>query len=158
MQNTTFLVLLRTIFAPKMKIAPIPMGLASRSCEGLAVIWSRKVKFYFWTSLKVGQENWVNLGEDLFFFWKHLISVGKTVSILVKIFLFYFSEIIWFWQKNCLNLIQEWWKFGSSSFTVASSFQKSPPPPLRISGYAPEKDQCMQKPNDSPKLTKTVKK
>ena len=39
MQNTTFLVLLRRIFAPKMKIAP-PMGLAIRSCEGLAVIWT----------------------------------------------------------------------------------------------------------------------
>ena len=41
MQNTTFLVLLKPIFAPKMKIAT-PMGLASRNCEGPAVIWDEK--------------------------------------------------------------------------------------------------------------------
>ena len=37
----------------------------------------------------------------------------------------FFLEITWFWQKNRLNLIQDWWKFGSNSFTDVSSFQKS---------------------------------
>ena len=46
MQNTTFLVILRTIFAPKLKIAP-QMGLAIRSCEGLAVIWT--TSFFYLT-------------------------------------------------------------------------------------------------------------
>ena len=76
----------------------------------------------------------------LFFFWKgdHLFSAGKTVWILVKTF---FLEITWFWQKNRLNLIQDWWKFGSSSFTHVSSFQKStPPPPLRNPGYTTAQD------------------
>ena len=55
-----------------------------------------------------GRKNSLNFGED------------------------FFLEITWFWQKNRLNLIQDWWKFGSSSFTDVSSFQKSaPPPPLR---------------------------
>ena len=43
MQNNLFLVLLRPIFAKKMKTA-LPMGLASRNCEGVAVIWTRKVE------------------------------------------------------------------------------------------------------------------
>ena len=55
MQNNTFLVLLRPIFAPKMKTAP-PTGLGSRSCEGLALIWTKKVEFFFWSAPKVGQE------------------------------------------------------------------------------------------------------
>ena len=45
MQNSTFFVLLRPIFAPKLKIAP-PTGFGSRSCEGLAVIWTRIVEFF----------------------------------------------------------------------------------------------------------------
>ena len=44
--NTSFLVLLRPIFAPLMKIAP-PMELAIRSCEGPAVVWTRIVNFFF---------------------------------------------------------------------------------------------------------------
>ena len=47
MQNVTFLVFLRPIFARKLKTAPTPMGLASRSCKGLAVVWARKVEFFF---------------------------------------------------------------------------------------------------------------
>ena len=38
MQNRTFLVLLRPIFAQKMKTAPPPKGFGCRSCEGVAVI------------------------------------------------------------------------------------------------------------------------
>ena len=69
MQNSECLVLLRPIFAPKMKTAP-PTGLGSRSCERLAVIWTRHVEFFvFWSSPKVGQENWLNFGENLSFFF-----------------------------------------------------------------------------------------
>ena len=45
MQNSTFLVLLRPIFAPKMKTSP-PKRFGSRSCEGLAVVWTRIVEFF----------------------------------------------------------------------------------------------------------------
>ena len=46
MQNSPFLVLLRPIFAPKMKTALPPSGFRSRSCEGLAVIWTSLVEFF----------------------------------------------------------------------------------------------------------------
>ena len=45
------------------------MGLAIRSCAGLAVIWTTKQKF-FWISPKVGQKHRLSLREDLFFFWR----------------------------------------------------------------------------------------
>ena len=86
MQNSTFLVLLRPSFAPKMKTVP-PTGMGSRSCEELPVIWTRKVEFFFlertqswsgevtefWLRLffmrspKFGWKNRFNFGEDLFF-------------------------------------------------------------------------------------------
>ena len=74
MQNSTFLVLLRPISAPKLKTGP-PKGVGSRSCEGLAVIWTRIVE-----PSKVG--------EDLFFFGDHLIFNKKSpqsYSRLMKI-------------------------------------------------------------------------
>ena len=47
MQNSTFFGLLRPIFAPKMKTAP-PKGIWELNCcEGLAVVWTRIVEF-FW--------------------------------------------------------------------------------------------------------------
>ena len=45
MQNNKFLVLLRLIFAPKMKTAH-PTGFGSRRCEGVAVIWTRIVEIF----------------------------------------------------------------------------------------------------------------
>ena len=56
MQNTTFLDAFEADFCSKNENSP-PMGLASRSCEGLAVTWTRKVEFFFWTAIKVGREN-----------------------------------------------------------------------------------------------------
>ena len=83
MQNSTFLVLLRPIFAPKMKTAP-PKGFESQSCEELDVVWTRMVEFFgsgahsksvktffFWRSPNFGQENPLNFGEDLFFVGDH---------------------------------------------------------------------------------------
>ena len=113
MQNTLFLDFLRPIFALKTKIAP-PMVLGIRLGKEPGMKWTRK------TGAQLG---W----RPFFFFGDHLTSAGKTVSILVKTFFF---EITWFWQKNRSNLIQHWWNFGSSWFTVVSSFQKSPPTPL----------------------------
>ena len=101
MQNSMFFVLLRPIFAPKMKTAPPPTGLVSRSCEGLAVIWNRIVEFFcsgahpkfvktlfifllfFFRSPNFGRKNRLNFGEDLFF----LRSPGfdrKTASVYFK--------------------------------------------------------------------------
>ena len=84
-------------------------------------VWFEKVVFtqwaiYWFESL---QKVAVNGELTVFFFGGYLFSAGKTVWVLVKTF---FLEITWFWQKNRINLIQDWWKFGSSSFTVISSF------------------------------------
>ena len=129
--------LLRLIFAPKMKTAP-PTGLGSRSCEGLTVIWTRKVEFFFWSTLKVDQEKWLDFGEDLFlFFGDHLIFffleiTGKTIGEDRKNFnedlfflfgdhlisagktlsilaktFFSFSEITWFLPEKPF---QFWWR------------------------------------------------
>ena len=67
--KNTFLGAFEASFCSKNENSP-PMGLASRICEGLAVIWTRKVEFFFWTAPIVVQENSLNLGEDLFFFWR----------------------------------------------------------------------------------------
>ena len=80
MHNSTFLVLLRPIFPPKIKTAPPLTGLGSRICLGLAVIWTRTVDFFccgahpklvkifsFWRSSNFGRKNGLNFGEDLFF-------------------------------------------------------------------------------------------
>ena len=69
MQNSTFLVLLRPIFAPKMKTAP-PKGIWEpklwRTCRCLD---QNSGFFWFWSSPKVG--------EDLFFYGDHPISARK---------------------------------------------------------------------------------
>ena len=122
MQNNLFLVLLRPIFAKKMKTA-LPMGLASRSCEGVAVIRTRKVQLcLFGPHLNlVRKSDWIAvktfLGGD------HPISAGKTVSILVKTF---FLRLPDFDRK----IASIWFKTDSSSFTLDSSFQTPPPPPF----------------------------
>ena len=64
-----------TDFCSKNENSPPPMGIGMRTCEGLAVIWTKsKVKtgVFFWTSPEGGQKNRLNLGEDLFFvlFWR----------------------------------------------------------------------------------------
>ena len=70
-----------------MKTAP-PTGLGSRSCKGLAVIWTRKVEFFVCGAHpKLGRKSdWI-LVKVFFFFWDLLTSAGKTVSILVQTFL-----------------------------------------------------------------------
>ena len=72
MQNSTFLVLLRPIFAPKIKTAP-PKGICEpklwRTCRCLD---QSSGVFWFWSSPKVG--------EDLSF-GDHLISARKTLWI-----------------------------------------------------------------------------
>ena len=69
------------------------MGLAGRSWEVLAVIWTGNVEFFFWISPKVGQQYLLNSGEDPFF-GGHLISAGKTILILVKTFFFCRDHLI----------------------------------------------------------------
>ena len=85
MQDSTFLVLLRLIFAQKMTTAP-PTGLGSRSCEGLPVIWTRKVEFFFLERTLGWSGEVIEFWLKPFFFGDHQISAGKTVSILVKTF------------------------------------------------------------------------
>ena len=66
MQNTTFLVLLRSIFAPKTKTAP-QRDWGAKVVKDLSLFGPEKWTFFFWSSLKVGQEKVLNFGEDLFF-------------------------------------------------------------------------------------------
>ena len=63
--------LLRLIFAPKIKAAP-PKDLLLFGPEN----WS----FFFWSSPKVGQEKAVNFGEDLFSFGDHLSLTEKPLQ------------------------------------------------------------------------------
>ena len=126
MQNTTFLALLRPIFALKTIIAsPPPLAWRWELVNDLMCIrpeklafsltWRPSFFFFFpiWRSSKVGQKNRLNLSEELFF-----LSSPKCG------------------QKNQLNLSEDRSKFGSRSFEVVSSLQNSPP--LLIRGYAPE--------------------
>ena len=143
MQNRTFLVLLRPIFAQKMKTAPPRKGFGD---EGVAVIWAEE-------AFEIGRKIRLNFGKDHFFseitcFWAEKpfefpISAEKSVSISVKTF--FFLEITCFWAKNPpqfltnrLTLNRKQWKFGLRLLTVVSLFQKSPPPPFSSPGYAPE--------------------
>ena len=92
MQNTTFLVAFKADFCSKNENSPLPQwDWRADDVKHLLLFGLEKWSFFFWTAPKVGQENWLNFGEDVFFL-----------------------EISWFWQKNRLNLIQDWWKFGWS--------------------------------------------
>ena len=82
MQNSTFFVLLRPIFAPKMKIAPPNTGFGSTSCKELAVICTRIVEFF----ASGAQPKWVKTFFS--FFVDHLILPGKTFPIPVKTLFF----------------------------------------------------------------------
>ena len=94
MQNSTFLVLLRPIFAPHMRTVP-PSKFESRSCEGLAVVWTRIVEFFgsgvhpkpvktfFLRSPVFRRKNPLNFGEDLFFLRSPDFD-RKTASICFK--------------------------------------------------------------------------
>ena len=124
-QNRTFLVLLRSIFAQKMKTAP-PKGFGSRSCGGGLADIRPKIR--------------LNFGENLFFweitcFWtkkpfEFWFRLGNPSQFQWRPFFFWRSPV--FKQKNCLNLIHGSWQFGSRSLTVVSAFQKSPLPLYEI--------------------------
>ena len=112
MQNSTFLVVLRPIFAPKMKTASLT-EMGSRSCEGLPVIWTRKVEFFSGAHPKlVRRSDWILV--KTFFFGDHLILAEKSLQIGSR-------------------LMKIWVKFVYCCFHLS----KKPPPPLRNPGYAP---------------------
>ena len=146
MQNSKCLVLLRPIFAPKMKTAP-PNGIGElklwRACcyEGLVVIWTRHVEFFvFWSSPKVGQEKWLNFGKDLsFFFGDHLISAGKTVLVLWR--RFFFGDHLVLTEKQPQSDSRQmkiWVKFVYCCFHLP----KKPPPPFAKSWLRAWAKQC----------------
>ena len=130
MQNSTFLVLLRPIFAPKIKTAP-PKGFGSRSCEKLAVVWTRIVDFFgsraHPKSVKTFfLDHLISAGKTLEF----LISAGKTLWISVKTFSFSF---FFFWNhliltekppQSNVRLMKIWVKFVFGCIKL----QKSLPP------------------------------
>ena len=102
MQNSTFYVLLRPIFAPKIKIAP-PTGFGSRSCEGIAVIWTRIVKVFG----SGAQPKSVKP----FFFGVHLIlteKAPKSNSREKKIWVKFVYSCIKFSKKPPLPFAKSW--------------------------------------------------
>ena len=129
MQNLTFLVLLRPIFAQKMKTAPPPEGIWCRRCKGFVVIRP----------------------EEPFEF---PISAEKSVSISVKTF--FFLEITCFWAENPFEfpiLAEKSVSISDKPFESDSrameirvkvaysclTLSKKPPPPLFPNpGYAPD--------------------
>ena len=94
MQNSTFFVLLKPIFALKMKTA-LPKRFGSRSCEGLAVVWTRIVEFFgagaHLQAVKVFFLEITCFRPEKFF--EFLMFAGKTLRISAKtcfFFLFFF--------------------------------------------------------------------
>ena len=116
MQNRTFLVLLRPIFAEKLKTATQRIWVVK--------LWSR-CRELAWTSVWIsdfGRRTRLNFGEDVFFFLRSPVF-GLKNHLNFR-----------FWPKNPSQfrinrviLIREQWKFGSRSLAVVSLFQKSPP-------------------------------
>ena len=103
------------------------MGLASKSCEGLAVIWTEKMEFlfsvphlklvrktdwiwvktffFFWRSPNFGRKNSFIFGEDLFFGYHHIFTKKPP--------------------QSDSRLMKTWVKFVYCCFQL----QKKPPPP-----------------------------
>ena len=125
MQNSTFLVLLNKNSHPN--------GLGSRSCEGLAVIWTWEVDFFFLERTQVSQQKRLNFGEDLLF-GHHLISAGITDSILVMTFFWGVDHLILTKKppQSDSRLMKIWVKFVYCWFHLWKR-----PPSLRNHGYAP---------------------
>ena len=119
MQNTTFLVLLRPIFSPKMKIAP-PMGLAIRRCEGLKLV--RKT-------------DWIWVKTFLVFFGDHPILARKTAEIPVKTF-FLFGDHLSL-NKKTTQTDQRSSKIWVKIVWCFFQYPKQPPPLKQAPGYAP---------------------
>ena len=118
MQNRTFLVLLMPIFGEKLKTAPLK-EIGCRSCEVHVVIRPEKALEF-------------------------PILAGKSVSIAVKTFFFFFFETTCFWAEKTLefpSFREIPYQFSDKlcdsdsramkiSFALFLLFQKSPPPPL----------------------------
>ena len=119
MQNSTFLVLLRPIFAPKLKTPP-RKRFGSRSCEGHAVIWTRIVEFF--------GSGAHPKSVKIFFFWRSLISARKSLCISAKTFFFLGDHLFFTKQspQSNLRLMKIWVKFVYGCIKL----QKKPPSPF----------------------------
>ena len=104
------------------------------TCEGLAVIWTIKVEFFFRSSSKVGQEKGLNFGEDLFFRkspnigWKSCVNFGKDLY-------FFFGDHL-ILTKNPPQSVSRFLKIWVKFVYCCFKFPKKPPS-SRNSGYAP---------------------
>ena len=143
MQNRTFLVVLRSIFSEKLKIAPPHKKTAPLKRLDFRVgpnnpSQNRRIFFYlfiyfskttwFWAKkrfeFEISAENSVSKSVKTFFFFfgDHLILGGKKLWISEVSEKFRLN-----FRANRVKLIQEQWKFGSRSFAHFSLFQNSPP-------------------------------
>ena len=148
MQNCTFLVLLRPIFAEKMKTVPPPKKFGCWSREVVAVIRPEKpFNFRFWPK-NPSQFRW-----RPFFFWRTPVfglkdrlnfrvrpkssSQFRWRPFFFEITCFWAEKPLyfWFWPKYlCFVwflikiLIQEQWNFGQGCLQLSHSFKKAPPP------------------------------
>ena len=143
MQNSTFFVLLKPIFAPKLEIVP-PSGFGSGTCDGLGVIWTRIVEFFgfgahpklvktlffffFRRSPDFGRKNTTNFGED-FFFGDLLILTEKlpqSNSRLMKIWVKFVCSCNKLPKKP--PFAKSWllaWPLDSTTYMLNFSRQKS---------------------------------
>ena len=80
-QNSTYLVLLRPIFAPKMKTLP-PTGLGSRRFKKLLLFGPEKWSFFSGAHTKLIRSDWILV--KAFFFWRSPDFDRKTASIWFK--------------------------------------------------------------------------
>ena len=137
--------LLRPIFAPKMKIAPL-WDWRAEVVKDLLLLGLEKWNFFSGPQLKlVGKTDWIWV-KTFFSFGDNPIWTGKTVSILVKTFFFWRSSdferktaSIWF--KTYENLVKPpqsktasiWFKTDENLDQVHLLLlpaSKKPPPPL----------------------------
>ena len=123
MQYTTFLVLLRSIFAPKMKTAP-QWNWVADVVKDLLLFEPEKWSFFFDLT-----QTWSGKVTEFrgrpFFFGNHLISAGNAVSILMKTS--FFGDHLILTEKppqSDSRLMKTWVKF------VYCCFQLPKKPPL----------------------------
>ena len=116
MQNRTFLVLLRPIFAEKMKTAP-PKEFGCRSCEVVAVI--RPEKPFEFSNLA---ENSVSISVKtfFFFFWRSPVFGLKT------------RLNFRFWPKNPCDSDTRTMKIRVKVACSCLTLSKKPPPLFQI--------------------------
>ena len=131
MQNRTFLVLLRPIFAQKMKTGPSPKEFGCRSCKGVAVIRPEEP-----CEFPISAEKSVSISVKTFFF-VFCFVFGDHLVLAEKPFEFPISA------EKSVSILNTPFESDSRAMKIrvkvaysCLTFSKKPPP-FRNPGYAP---------------------